>query len=527
MEKKNLLTDTDVLNALRLIYQTKDREGLWVFISDVFGVRIPRKQICKDHNAPFDFICAVFFEEHPSIIALANRSGGKTLNYSILDTLNSHVHDGCETASAGAIEEQARKCYRYFQGWNGRIKVFAKRVVSSLMSETKFTNGSLLQIITGTQKGLNSPHPQKAFLDEVELMAWGVLMEAFSMAQTKSLYNKQGIKTGEIIGQTIITSTRKYAYGTMERLIKEAGQRGFKVFQWCILETIEKHDPAVCALTPFDEDCQQRCTEYEGFYSFNDTVANRKRLDRDTWDAQWRCLKPSAKGLVYPQFNPLLHVKKLTPDTGSKVILAEDFGFAEGHANVIGFWQVTPSGIKQMIAELYIEGMVDDELVWEMENKLIELGFIAPKYVTYDKQQRKEFRQFYVAKVEDWYCPPEEPSKIAIRESYGYRITTQNDPEIRKVTFGIPLVRKDLEDGLLVFDESCIGTIGEMGMYPNKERPDGTFLNEPQKKHDNGPDMIRYFYINAYPYPPQVQRVEPRREEGNETILAGIMDMEF
>src|SRR5690348_1135545 len=142
----NRLTDQDVINSLKFIYETKDREGLWIFIADVFGVRVPRKKICQDHDAPFDFICAVFFEDFPKIIALANRNGGKTLDFSILDTLNSHGRDNCETVTVGAVEEQALKCYRYFQGWNTKIKVFAKRVVASLMSETKFVNDSIMQI---------------------------------------------------------------------------------------------------------------------------------------------------------------------------------------------------------------------------------------------------------------------------------------------------------------------------------------------------------------------------------------------
>lgn len=520
MTKKLIKDSDDALQVLKLIYKGQDKEGLWGYIKDTFGLEIPRESICEKHKAPFDFVADVFFEKVTSVIAVANRNGGKTINFALLDVLNSYLHDNCETATVGAIEEQAKKCYSYFKNWVTNIPMFASKVVDSLQSKTTWSNGSMVQILTGTIRGVNSPHPNKAFIDEVELMAWNVLQEAFSMAKSSK----------EIKGQTIITSTRKFAFGPMERLLAEAITRGFEVYMWCIWETVEPyphHDPQLCAEIDklFPDMPEKVKTKTDGFYAWQDVISKRKQVDDDIWESQWICRKPSAKALVYPKFDVTINVKTLEVDRGTTVELSEDFGFAAGHANAIGFWQPKPSGEKWMIDEIWAEGKTDDEIMDLVEDKLVELGLVLAKYAR--KEDRDKYRDHYNRAVEAWYCPPEEPSKIVLRQRRGYRVITQNDPEIRKIITGIPLIRKDLSDKVLFFDPKCKGTIGEMGMYPNKVRADGTILDEPAKKYDNGPDMVRYFYINRFPPNASGSLVEANKAKQKSTVTSGVRDMIF
>lgn len=508
------LSDKEIRAILRTIYEEKDKEGLWYFIKEFFEVSIPRKKICIDHDAPFDFVCAVFFQEYEDVIAIANRNGGKTIDFSILDVLNSYLHDNCETATIGAIEMQAAKCYSYVQRWNRKVKIFFKQLVSSLRSMTTYRNGSTIEILIATISGVNAPHPQKVFIDEVELIEWTVLQEAFSMAASK----------GKIKGQTILTSSRKFAYGPMERLIEEADERGFKIFRWCIMETVEKHDPEVCAKTKFHQYCQNRCQDVDGYYSFTDTVKKVQKLDEDTWDSQWMSWRPMAKGLVYPQFNDLVNVVPCPPDLGLDLELSEDFGFAEGHADVIGFWQ-TFSNKKRLLDSIWVEGKTDDELIEMVEDKLVELGFVLPRYA--DKSKRAEYRYQFIAKVRAWYVPPEEPGKIAIRSRLGYKVITQTDPAIRKVVAGIPLIRKDLKDMMLEIDPKNKMVIWEMKKYPNKKRGDGTYLDEPDKKFDNAPDMIRYYYINRFPPVDSGSLSREPKREHSPSPMSGIRGQVF
>jgi len=505
----------DAFQVLELIFKDQDKDGLWEYINDNFGIAIPRKAICEDHNAPFDFVADVFFQKVQNAIALANRTGGKTTDFAILDVLNSYYWPECETATAGAIEEQAKKCYGYFQNWINNIPIFNERVLDLLMRETKFTNGSMVQILTGTMSGVNSPHPQKAFLDEIELMMWNIIQEAFSMPQSK----------GEILGQLILTSTRKFAFGPMERLLDEAEERGFDVYRWCVMETIEKHDPEICRKSVFAEDCQGRCLECNGYLKLEDVIAAKMRLDKDTWDSQWMCKRPSQKALVYPQFNEAFHVKKTKVDTGAELILAEDFGFAEGHADVVGFFQVKPSGRVSMVDEIWIEGKTDSDIITLVEDKIIELGFIPDRYKD-KKRTDADLRRLLNLAVNIWYCPIEEPSKIELRRRAGFNVTAMADADARKVINGLPLVRKALQDRIITFDPKCKKTVKEIKIYANKVRADGTILDEPAKKNDNGPDMVRYFFINHFPAK-QAGHFQETKSDEVKPITSGIADVTF
>src|SRR6266568_5993929 len=60
-----------------------------------FKVNIPRKSICHNHQAPFDFVAAAFFEQYDTIIAVANRNGGKTIDFAILAILDAIANDDC------------------------------------------------------------------------------------------------------------------------------------------------------------------------------------------------------------------------------------------------------------------------------------------------------------------------------------------------------------------------------------------------------------------------------------------------
>jgi len=515
---KLIKSSDDAFQVLELIYKDKDKDGLWEFIHDNFGVAIPRKAMCEDHDAPFDFVADVFFQKVQNAIALANRTGGKTTDFAILDVLNSYYWPGCETATVGAIEEQAKKCYGYFQDWINKIPIFNERVLESLMRESRFTNGSMVQILTGTMSGVNSPHPQKAFLDEIELMMWNIIQEAFSMPQSK----------GEILGQLILTSTRKFAFGPMERLLDEAEKRGFKVYRWCVAETIEPHLEEEVKNTVLYEDLKDYYVDgkypSEGYLKVKDVIASKMRLDEDTWDSQWMCKRPSQKALVYPQFNEAFHVKKTKVDTGGELVLAEDFGFAEGHADVVGFFQPKPSGKTVMVDEIWIEGKTDSDIITMVEDKIIEHGFIPDRYKD-KKRTDHDLRKLLNRAVSVWYCPIEEPSKIELRRRAGFKVVAMGDPDSRKVINGLPLVRKALQDRVIIFDPKCKGTIKEMKIYANKVRADGTILDEPAKKNDNGPDMVRYFFINHFPAK-QAGHFQ-KTKSGAKTITAGVSTMEF
>lgn len=320
----------------------KDDEVLWWYIWEFLGYRIPRQCTCKlfnprfdifdfPHTDPFSYISDMFFERTRNSIAFANRTGGKTNDVAILNHLDMAFKDDCEIASAGSTLDQADRVYRYFTSFHKHPVLGTLYSKPPIKTKTFYNNGSRLEVITGTIKGLNSPHPQKARIDEVELMDWDVLQEAMSMTQSSN----------NIMGQLSFLSTRKYDNGTFQRLLAEAEESGMKIYAWCIWEVLEKctrnckDDPQYGDCPIFDK-CGGMAHNCDGYYKLDDWINKAKIISKDVLIAQWLCEKPSIDELVYGgYYNSNIHCgleKDFEPESSYIIILsAIDFGSSPGH----------------------------------------------------------------------------------------------------------------------------------------------------------------------------------------------------
>ena len=153
------------------------------------GFDIPRVAVCEDHCAPFDPIADGFFHRQPGILILKSREAGGTLNASILQYMLCKYMPGHEGVTFGAIETQAAKAFEY-------VKKFVEERTKDGIRQTKpeiageplrkritWKIGSMLSIIIATVSGVNSPHPNTAHADELDLMDEAVLAQAANMAQ--------------------------------------------------------------------------------------------------------------------------------------------------------------------------------------------------------------------------------------------------------------------------------------------------------------------------------------------------------
>jgi hypothetical protein len=460
----------------------------WIKIN--FGIHIPRNKVCEDHCAPFDFVSDTFFSYHTDVIALANRNGGKTINFAILDVINSLTHANCETATIGAIQEQASKCYSYFQKFLEHPHI-AEEVQSSLISKTSFKNGSLVQILTGTITGVNSPHPNKAFLDEVDLMNWTVLQEAFSMARTAN----------GITGQNIITSTRKFLGGPMSRLIDQKDAYGFKLYQWCIREVIEQHDEEECRTSIYHEDCKGACKKSDGFYSFKDVISKKKKLDPNIWESQWMCKKPESTGLMYPQFQaityPVGNLYEWEYNPRIDFYIFEDFGFGEDHPDVALFAQIDwDKKTVYIFDEQYRTGTESYTITMDIVKKMREEHKINIVKVPDVEKEYYNFSDFLTG----WIGDPAGLNEKAERARLGAPILEDAEQaEVYRINNGASLLRTMFKSQRILIHPRCVKLIGELNMYRKRRNPDGTYQDKPDKKNDHGPDALRYGIVRLFP----------------------------
>lgn len=523
-----------------------DEEVLYWYVQEFLGFTIPRTAVCSAHHpdrdkfdfphcAPFDYVRDMFYERVRDSIVFANRTGGKTTNVAILNHLDMAFKRECEVASAGAIMDQATKVYRYFTSIHKHpgLRGLLKKEPTQRM--TLYSNDSMLEVVTGSVKGLNSPHPQKARIDEVELMEWDTLQEGLSMSVSK----------GRISGQMCFLSTRKYDGGTFARLLEESAATGAKVYDWCVFEVLEKctrdcKDDPVHGQCPIVDKCKgmaHHCTS-EGFYQIEDWIGKARMLNKDVLDAQWFNLKPSQEALVYGGFwDAEVHYLPLPegqsagdwmPDSEKLMVMgAIDFGSSPGHPFVYQKAWVDYSDVYRALEES------------EAGQPFDQLRFKLKFYVFYEYRSGSGTMAAHAAVIKAspqfrrgeviFADPSAKQARIDLDQLHGVETWSA----INAVEEGIDAMRAHLEvwhdyaaagvakswyyilDGYLDCQEvELIGTHKEFELYRYAKGMDGKPNRRlPLKVHDHGLDCSRYLIQSAYEViravaVPVVERVE-------------------
>jgi len=289
----------------------------------------------------------------PGYIWLSSRDSYKTLTASILEILLL-IHFRTTIAHAAAILDQSAKAVEYCEtfmlkvlpylhtkGW--KLNSSSKRRIEFLTDKKE---KCYIQIIVLTDKGANSAHTQIMFVDEVDLCNPSAYEEAKMIP---------GVQRGKY-PIVVRLSTRKYAFGLMEKAIQEAPGLDEKVLRWNVLDMTEYCPPERCkpelpkvvryvpVQLPFmqmseelfektvddkDKDKYERVEAFEGctkckllsvcktklhtkktpdmtgdlWKPIDATIIAIAKVNPDVGEAQYRCNKPSTAGLVFPRFD--------------------------------------------------------------------------------------------------------------------------------------------------------------------------------------------------------------------------------
>ncbi len=296
MTKQNDLAEK-LFSSLRFLkycleHGIHDDKTLWLFIYLACGYKIPTKAVCADHVAPFTILSDLFFERVTNCLILGTRSGGKTfLIIGVLGFLNLLFKPQHTTTDASAILSQAKDGFKHLKKLiQSAWWLSKKNVIEVLLSRTRFTNGAEVEIVTASKAGVNARHPNVLILDEVDLIPdWDILEESFSMSMTKN-----GFKA-----QNIFLSTRKTATGTMQKLIDESQDRGFKLYVFCVWEICERCIARPCDRCKIAGKGQGKAKKSNGFYFLSDLETKIRGMDARTFKAQWSCETPVSQGSFF------------------------------------------------------------------------------------------------------------------------------------------------------------------------------------------------------------------------------------
>lgn len=205
---------------------------LYDFIVYTTGVKIPNKKVCEHHTTPWNAFADAYFARTPVSVWHASRGfGGKSFLLSLL-TWAEAVSLKADANVLGASGEQSMRVYSHLMRyWSspGCPKVLVGDPNKTL---TKLKWGNQIQALMASQASVRGPHPQRLRMDEIDEMQ----MEILDAAMGQPMMGDSGIKP-----QVVMSSTRQYSNGTMDKILERAALKGWGVYEWCYKENLEPH----------------------------------------------------------------------------------------------------------------------------------------------------------------------------------------------------------------------------------------------------------------------------------------------
>lgn len=215
-------------------------DELWWLIKALWGVEIPRVQVCPDHVAPFTAVADAYFARDPGYaVWYASRGSGKSLALAILGLTKAFVDDVKVTILGGSMTQSQNvsahmKDHLEFE----RAPSYALRggSINKGVTATQISlqTGTWIRPIPASQTTVRGPHPPLTLLDEVDEMDYNIYVA--SLGQAMEQMNKAGKLVAEYI---VASSTWQNPIGTFTRVIEDARKKGMPIYSWCWRELLK------------------------------------------------------------------------------------------------------------------------------------------------------------------------------------------------------------------------------------------------------------------------------------------------
>lgn len=265
------------------------------FVRMAWGITIPDTQICPHHTTPWRAFADAYFAKSPVAVWLGSRGfAGKSFTLAALG-LTEAATLGADVNILGGSGAQSKRVLEHETNlWH--YKHAPRHLLSAdAASVTRLTNGAKIEALMASQASVRGPHPQRLLLDEIDEMEMSILEAAQGQPMSKN-----GIQT-----QTVMSSTRQYRNGTMQKILERAQEKGWKTYEWCFRETMQPHG----WLAPFE--VEQKKSE----------------VTTDMWNTEYESQEPSSESKIFDN----LEIRTITDeeiDTFDNVLQGIDWGFS-------------------------------------------------------------------------------------------------------------------------------------------------------------------------------------------------------
>ena len=467
-----------------------NRADIWLFVYERFGVRLGHTAFSEGHSTPLDFVVDALANSGDDIAAWACRSGGKTLGASLIAAIEYLRHDNLEGRVLSGSEDQARYLYEYWCRWC--CAVLSGRIDGPQSRQRTAVAGGSFEILAASQKRVRGGKVQRLFEDEVDEISPEIDAAAVGMVASR----------GDLRGRTVYTSTWHRTGGPMGQLIENAETSGIRIHKWNIWEAIarcpaDRHARGRgCDECPLEGPCRDKARVYHcdvnwpvgiaaeagGLYCVDDVIKAYRKLSERAWDCEYLCRRPSAEGLVWPEFNPLEH-SCATPPANLKIYRSIDWGCG-------------------VFVCLWI-GVGADSRAYVLDTYRAEHGTLRQHADYINSHRLQDVRKTFCDPAGRNRSDQTGRSSIDVFAQYGIRCNYSLSSQCRSVAIGIRQVRSMLSpaSGLprlcYVPNDANRVFVKAMQNYHNR-KTNGIYVDEPQdpQEYEHIPDALRYFCVN-------------------------------
>jgi len=369
------LADARARRLARLRPRTRAHLRAW--IRHVLEIDIPPRAILPGSTPPLDYLAHAFFEpsaETPSsaadeppapprdCVVWAPRGGGKTFYAALATCLDLLFKPGIEVRLLGGSLEQSRRMHAHLRALFTR-SALAPRVESLTERRVLLDNGSLAEVLAQSEASVRGARPTKLRCDEVELFRPDLWQAAQLMPRSR-------VCDGQLVHASIdALSTLHRPHGLMAELAASCAPDepippARRLFKWSLVDALAACPPArPCETCDLWEECRGRAKRARGHISIDDAIRMKRRAGAATWQTEMLCLRPRRDDLVYPAFDPDVHVVDAdpTPDAPGRWIAGMDLGF---RAPTVFLWaHVDESNVLRVVDErIAAERTIDEHI---------------------------------------------------------------------------------------------------------------------------------------------------------------------
>jgi len=234
---------------------------LHALIQAMWGINIPRKNHCPNHNSPFNAFCEGYFGNKSNwVLWYGSRGTGKSLMLAILAITKSALL-GTNTTLLGGSMAQSQNVHEHIENLMLTPNAPRNAVARQIQTELAFKEGNWIRPLPASQRTVRGPHPNMVCLDEIDEMDWDVYNAAQGQAMARP-----NIRGHIIPEMTVASSTWQRPAGTFEKVLRNAERNNLSIKTWCYKDILAPNgwmDPAFIERKKLSVPSEMFRVEYE------------------------------------------------------------------------------------------------------------------------------------------------------------------------------------------------------------------------------------------------------------------------